>query len=129
MARRRWVKCVSGLTHRTPRIILPIFLLLLTVVSMTNMRPVFASPPPSQNFFSGWAGLCTGGTNCVTAGGADHSNGFTCTASTCTGLGQGSGDGQFDTVNWVGVEHSGNVYVSDYQNARVDEFSGGVFVG
>src|SRR5208283_4308212 len=83
----------------------------------------------SGGVFSGWAGLCTGGTNCVTSGGADHSNGFTCTASTCTGLGQGSGDGQFDTVNWVGVDHSGNVYVSDYQNARVDEFSGGVFVG
>jgi hypothetical protein len=71
----------------------------------------------SGGVFSGWAGACTSGTNCV---GGTHSNGFTCTAATCTGVGtSGSGDGQFHDPADVSVDSSGNVYVADLNNNRV----------
>jgi len=76
----------------------------------------------SGGAFSGWAGECTGGSSCDTAGGVDHSIGFTCTASTCTGLASGSEDGQFDEPLGVAVDRSGNVYVTDSDNYRVEKF-------
>src|SRR5208337_4063187 len=94
---------------------------------MSNLRPVFA-PSPTQSFL-GWAGLCTSGTNCVTAGGADHSNRFTCTAATCSGLTFGSGDGQFNQPVGVANDSSGNIYVVDFGNNRVEKFSASGFVG
>src|SRR5208337_1259934 len=76
--------------------------------------------------FTGWAGMCTSGSNCVSG---THSNGFTCTAATCSGLTSGSGDGQFKLPYGVAVDSSGNVYIADYGNNRVEKFSGGLFVG
>jgi hypothetical protein len=107
--------------------ILPTFLLLIAV-SMVNMKPAFAASSVQQNF-SGWAGGCTGGTHCNV--GTNSSLGFTCTAATCTGVKiTGSDDGQFLQPNGIAVDSTGNVYVADSGNNRVDKFSSnGSFVG
>jgi NHL repeat-containing protein len=80
----------------------------------------------SAGTFLGWAGKCTAGSNCDIA--AQHSNGFTCDASTCSGLDFGSGDGQFTNVWSVAVNDLGDVYVSE--SSRVQRFdSTGMFIG
>ncbi|MDA4116407.1 MAG: Ig-like domain repeat protein [Thaumarchaeota archaeon] len=77
--------------------------------------------------FLGWLGKCTGGSNCDTI--TDTSIGFTCTASTCTGLTFGSGDGQFNGPRGVAVDAAGNLYVVDEGNQRIQVFTGtGTFV-
>ena len=121
----------SGLnfTHRNGlQFILPFFLLLLTVASMINVKPVIATSSVQQNF-AGWAGGCTGGTHCDV--GTNSSVGFTCTAAACTGVRTtGSDDGQFLQPYGVAVDSSGNVYVADSGNNRVVKFLGnGTFVG
>jgi sugar lactone lactonase YvrE len=52
----------------------------------------------------------------------------TCT-STCQQGGQGGGAGQLDSPDGVAIDSSGDVYVSDGANERVDEFSAaGAFI-
>ena len=52
----------------------------------------------------------------------------TCT-STCQHGIAGGGAGQFDHLAAVATDSSGDVYVADYNNSRIDEFSaGGVFI-
>jgi len=55
--------------------------------------------------------------------------GFSCTAATCSGLGFGSGEGQFSVVS-VAIDSTGNVYVGDASiNHRVQKFdSSGTFL-
>ncbi len=52
--------------------------------------------------------------------GASHSE--TCTSTCQTGL-PGDGAGQFEEPTGVATDSSGDVYVPDYGNARIDEFS------
>jgi hypothetical protein len=52
----------------------------------------------------------------------------TCT-STCQAGSAGAGAGQFELIYGVATDSSGNVYVADGPNARIDEFSaGGAFI-
>ena len=77
--------------------------------------------------FLGWLGKCTGGVNCDTV--TDTSIGFSCTAATCSGLTFGSGDGQFNGPRGLAVDSSGNLYVVDEGNQRIQVFTGaGTFV-
>jgi len=84
----------------------------------------------SAGVFDGWAGGCTSqSANCVTnSAGGFNSVGFTCTAATCGAPVAGSGDGQFGSNGqyngpWgVAVDSSGNVYVIDTMNNRVEKF-------
>lgn len=80
----------------------------------------------SSGSFSGWAGGCTSGSNCVSG----TSNGFSCTLATCGAPVTGSGNGQFNVPNGVAVDPvSGNVYVVDSSNYRVQKFtSSGSFI-
>jgi tripartite motif-containing protein 71 len=71
--------------------------------------------------FLGWLGYCSSGTHCDTV--HKHSVGFTCTAATCSGLTFGSGDGQFNGPRGLAVDSSGNVYVVDEGNARIQKFT------
>lgn len=68
----------------------------------------------------GWLGKCTGGANCDTEN--ERSNGFSCTDETCTGLGAGSGDGQFEHTRGMAVDADGNLYVADQFNHRIQVF-------
>ncbi len=45
----------------------------------------------------------------------------TCTSATQSGIG-GSGDGQFQNASFVAVDGSGNVFVSDWSNYRIQKF-------
>ena len=65
----------------------------------------------STGEFLGWAGKCTGGSNCDMA--QQRSVGFTCTETTCTGLGPGLGDGQFLRPQRIAMNSLGNIYVLD----------------
>lgn len=77
--------------------------------------------------FIGWLGKCTSGANCDTVN--QHSIGFTCTAATCSGLTFGSGNGQFNGPRGLAVDTSGNVYVTDEGNQRIQVFSNtGTFI-
>jgi RTX calcium-binding nonapeptide repeat (4 copies)/NHL repeat len=53
----------------------------------------------------------------------DGSNVFqTCTSSCQAGI-SGAGDGQFDGPDTLATDSSGDVYVADYNNHRIDKFS------
>ena len=54
---------------------------------------------------------------------ADGSNAFQICTSSCQAGIHGSGAGQLWTPQGVAVDSSGNVYVADWNNARVQEFS------
>ena len=54
---------------------------------------------------------------------ADGSNAFQVCTSSCQAGIHGSGDGQLWTPQGVAVGSSGNVYVADWNNARVQQFS------
>ena len=56
----------------------------------------------STGVFQGWLGGCTSGANCDIAN--QHSNGFSCTASTCIGSLQGSGIGQFADPWYIAID-------------------------
>jgi sugar lactone lactonase YvrE len=73
----------------------------------------------STGGFLGWLGACTAGSNCDVAN--QHSNGFSCTASTCSGLFSGTGDGQLEDPIGLAFDSAGNLYVSS--NARIDKFN------
>ncbi|MGH9920900.1 MAG: Ig-like domain repeat protein [Nitrososphaerales archaeon] len=75
----------------------------------------------SSGTFIGWAGACTSGSDCDTT--TDTSDGFTCTATTCTGPIGGSGDGQFRGPSGVAADSKNDVFVVDESNLRVQEFS------
>jgi DNA-binding beta-propeller fold protein YncE len=68
----------------------------------------------------GWLRKCTAGINCDT----DHerSIGFTCMDATCQGLGPGSGDGQFNETRGIAIDTTGNIYIGDQRNSRVQVF-------
>jgi len=80
----------------------------------------------SAGVFQGWLGGCTSGANCDVAN--QHSNGFSCTASTCDGLIQGSGIGQFVLPEYLAVDSNDILHVADSGNHRIQKFnSAGVF--
>ena len=83
----------------------------------------------SDGIFQGWLGKCTAGTNCDI--GNQRSNGFMCTAATCTGLGVGAGDGQFNGPRGIAIDISNNIYVVQSANDRIQKFdsSGGFLIG
>ena len=54
---------------------------------------------------------------------ADGMNQFETCTSTCQAGIPGAGAGQFEDPTGVATDSSGNVYVPDYGNARIDEFS------
>ncbi len=77
--------------------------------------------------FQGWMGKCTAGSNCDV--GNQRSNGFSCTAATCIGLNSDSGDGQFNSPRGIVFDSSGNIYVLESGNDRIQKFdSSGNFV-
>ena len=74
--------------------------------------------------FQGWIGNCISGTNC------DTTNQVTtdfCSDCIITGS-SGSGNGQFSTPIGIAFDSSGNFFVSDYANNRIEKFnSAGVY--
>jgi hypothetical protein len=54
---------------------------------------------------------------------SDGASAYEVCHSSCQAGIPGSGDGQFNTPRGVAVDASGNIYVSDYQNARLEKFS------
>jgi len=86
----------------------------------------------STGGFIGWAGKCTSGVNCDTTN--NRSIGFTCTDATCSGLSSGGNIGggnvgQFNFSSDVAVDSSGDVYVVDTGNHRIQKFdSSGAFL-
>ena len=83
----------------------------------------------SSGIFQGWLGKCTGGANCDA--GNQRSNGFMCSAATCTGLGFGGGDGQFNAPRAIAFDPSDNFYVVQSANDRIQKFdsNGGFLIG
>jgi hypothetical protein len=85
----------------------------------------------SAGTFIGWMGACTGpgtggagASQCVGTAPDLHSNGFNCKEATCAGPGTaGTGDGQFNGPEEVVVDASGNMWVAEGINARVQEFN------
>ncbi len=84
----------------------------------------------STGGFQGWLGECNGGANCV---GGQVSDGFNCTAATCTrtGTGAGVGDGQFNGPRGIAIDPSNNIYVVQSANDRIQKFdpNGGFLIG
>ena len=81
----------------------------------------------SAGSFQGWLGYCESGTNCDSIN--KHSNGFSCTASTCIGSLQGSGIGQFTIPWYIAIDSNDNLHVVDSGNHRIQKFnSAGVFL-
>lgn len=84
----------------------------------------------------GWLGRCESGPNCDDAN--KRSMGYSCSADTCTLLEAngsncgpfisgpctyGSASGQFDTPTGIALDPSDILYVTDYENARVQRFT------
>ena len=81
----------------------------------------------STGIFQGWMGKCTSGTSCDV--GNSRSIGFSCTSLTCSGLGVGSGDGQFNIAIDIAFDNSGDIVVLDSSNMNVQKFdSDGNFI-
>jgi len=82
----------------------------------------------SSGTFQGWLGMCTFGSNCDVPN--LRSIGFSCSAATCSGTVFGAGGvGQFDFPRGVAVDSTGNVYVVDVNNNRIQKFdSSGTFL-
>jgi hypothetical protein len=77
--------------------------------------------------FVGWSGRCTSGANCDIPN--QRSNGFACTAATCSAPTQGGGAGQFINPGGLALDQSGGLYVTDTLNNRIQQFSNaGTFV-
>jgi M6 family metalloprotease-like protein len=75
----------------------------------------------SAGTFQGWMGRCTSGDNCDV--GNSRSNGFSCTAATCLGLGGNSaGNGQFFGPRDVAVDNLDNIYVVESNGNHVQKF-------
>src|SRR5204863_339257 len=53
----------------------------------------------------------------------DGSNAFQTCTSSCQAGTSGAGDGQFDGPDTLAIDSSGDVYVADYANHRIDKFS------
>jgi len=123
------VKRLNSL-RRAALIILLILLSGVTISATLNPKPVRADPAS----FTGWAGYCTGGSNCDTSN--DASVGFTCTYSTCTvpvcgpsvcgspptQLSGGSGPGQLSFPSEIAFDPTGNLWVAD--NNGIEKFTG-----
>jgi sugar lactone lactonase YvrE len=85
----------------------------------------------SSGVFQGWIGAIA---TSPTGGAAGCSNAAvgTATPGWCKGgtSTSGSGDGMFSSVQGIAVDSSGNLYVADYDNFRIEKFnSSGVFQG
>jgi len=77
----------------------------------------------------GWMGRCDSGPGCDIANG--RSFGFSCTAATCNvSATSGSGPGQFDFPRGIAFDNNDILYVTDYNNQRVQRFTpDGYFAG
>ena len=77
----------------------------------------------------GWMGRCDSGPGCDIANG--RSFGFSCTDETCTApTTSGSGPGQFDFPRAIAFDNNDILYVTDYNNQRVQRFTpDGYFAG
>src|ERR1700757_955865 len=71
--------------------------------------------------FVGWLGRCTSGSGCDVV--HQRSIGFTCTAATCSAPSPGSSAGQFMNPTGLALDASGDLFVADSINNRVQEFS------
>ncbi len=70
----------------------------------------------------GWMGRCDTGPNCDDAHG--RSFGYSCTNATCTvSTPYGSAEGQFHTPMGMALDPNDNLYVTDYDNYRVQRFT------
>jgi len=71
----------------------------------------------STGAFQGWIGGCISGTNCDTS---NHvTTGF---CNDCVTMGKGIGDGQFTGVQGIAIDKSGNIWVTDELNNRIQVF-------
>ena len=80
----------------------------------------------------GWLGKCDSGPGCDQAN--HRSFGFSCTDATCSLAGSssasGSGAGQFDFPRGIALDPNDILYVTDYNNLRVQRFTAeGYFAG
>lgn len=73
----------------------------------------------SLGVFQGWLGGCTDGINCV---GNQRSNGFLCTAATCTATGASIDDGGFNAPRGIAIDTTNNIYVVQIANDRIQKF-------
>lgn len=79
----------------------------------------------SSGKFLGWIGNCRSGTNCNSQ--FQNTTGF-CTDCTVLGA-RGSNDGQFRLPQGVAVDQSGNIWITDEDNQRIQVFdSSGKFL-
>ena len=70
----------------------------------------------------GWMGRCDSGPNCDDANG--RSFGYSCTDATCSvATTSGSAPGQFDTPLGMALDPKDMLYVTDYENYRVQRFT------
>ena len=82
--------------------------------------------------FTGWLGKCVSGAGCDT--GAQRSRGFGCTSSTCVATmpgtsPSGSARGQFTNPRGLALDPTGNLFVADVDNNRIQQFDNtGAFV-
>jgi len=74
-----------------------------------------------QGTFLGWLGACTGGgpdgNNCL----VDHSDGFLCTAGTCSGLAGGNGIGQLHNPMDIALSNS-EIIIAEQGSNRLQVF-------
>lgn len=78
--------------------------------------------------FVGWMGGCSAGAGCTLDGTdldniPDHSNGFSCSATTCSGLASDSGSGQFSSPSSIAFDGAGNMYVVETSSKRIQVFT------
>ncbi len=86
--------------------------------------------PAAGSTFTGWGGDCAGTGPCIVTMNDTHSVTATFSAIATelpppfllTWGSSGTGDGQFSYPNDVAVDGSGNVYVADTQNDRIEKF-------
>ncbi len=72
----------------------------------------------SNGVFQGWLGGCTAGANCV----GGHSDGFLCTAATCTPSGPSLTNGAFNGPRDIVFDSADNFFVLQSSNDRIQKF-------
>jgi len=71
--------------------------------------------------FIGWLAGCDSGQNCIN----NHSDGFSCTASTCFGIIRGKNPGQLANPNDVVIDNTGRIIVADQATGQLQVFDSG----